>query len=397
MYTLNEILVRKNRDWSLVTTFITVQNCLNNYDLTYVKLTDSNGVLKQYRLNDFYKIRLVSTTVLISDYFTNYNGVMPTPINPMKQFNSPNYVEMMSVWHYGFDANRCQYNDRNTLVNPNFLPDIIITQSEGSTNLFGAQTNDLLFVLNGVIFPYIIDSNKVYIKNGGIYLDYFNFQAINVIDFTLVGGFNLAPINASNVSVFHSDNTCAVLHVNVPKQKGKTPLVMLNGRLRLLDNTYSFIDNNTLTIKLDYSKMIEETVGMPINNLNWVAPASTNGTGLVVSSINPITYISSTYCAIIFVNTDQLSIHVEPLLRSGFAGQYSLSHTPHGLVYLSDGSLSDYAVTSVTQYGLEVSTQLPKALNMLKDTTPLQGTVDTSNVYHPSDYTSANLITLYTI
>ena len=400
MYTIKEVLVRLKQEWQAIDySAATVANLLKTYDAVLVNLTPQNSTaVYQYSLKDFVHVYNVATNVLLSTYFTGYTGAMPTAIAPLKTMTNSKRVRYHDIWEFGLQADRGVLSSGVVSANPNYAPDIIISKPAAYPNSLASLHNNLLYVVNGTVFFDTLHADKTYLVNATATLDRGDAQHISVLDFSELGGFQKIDITNHNTEIFSSSPTSAVLLVTLPtSMAGLTPLLIKNGNLHVLDTSYTVISDTIVAIRLNYSAMVGELIHTPTNEVNWVQPTNVLGSGYNLATINPLLYLTSGNSALIFLATNELSIHKEYLLRTDFIGKYTSATIPNGILYLEDGTLGDYTVSSKTSYGYEVSTTLPKITNALKDTSPanLLTGINNATGHFISDNSMAQMLDLY--
>ena len=101
--------------------------------------------------------------------------------------------------------------------------------------------------------------------------------------------------------------------------------------------------------------------------------------------------------AFLLIKTDALSVHKDYLLRAGFSNKFTSATIPEGILYLEDGTIGDYTVTSKTAYGHEVTTTTPKLVKAVNDTLAPEAFTSANNAslrFHADDF-MAQIVDLY--
>ena len=401
MYTVSNVLVRKNRRWKNINfNSILISTLILNYTQIYIILIDTaTNIENQYSLLDFPQIRLVINTNL-TDYFLNYNGAMPQPVVPIKSINNKKSVLYKNIWEFGLQIDRGIVTNTVLISSKNNQPDLIISKPKLYPNELTTLFDKILYLVSGeVIFPSVFN-DTVYLKNGGDVLDKNSNKQISIIDFSLLGGFIKVDLTPDILSIFSLDVKSAKISVTLPDSVvGYTPLLVRHGKLHILDNTYFLTDNHSLIISLDYIRIANELLNVNIENINWITPANSEKSAVYVDTIDPIKYLTDGNSALLFLKTNELSIDKYNLARTGFAGDYFTTVIPTGVLLLEDGTIGDYNLTEVTGYGNQVTTTLPKFSTMISDTIPRAKISSLKAISTTKDHTNAlaTMVNLYTL
>jgi len=400
MYNINEVLVRKNRSWSTIDfSTITVQQLISDYNLVLIKISPSDStLLLQYNLIEFPGIYLVDNLTTISNFISSFNGELPDAIYPQKSLSTAKYITYSDLFGFGLDANRVAYSSSVLNYNVNYLPDICISKPDSYPNEISTLHNKVLYTVNGKIVFEVIENEKAYLVKGANILDRYKSQHLGIIDFSALGGFTKTILDTTHVSIFSADDRKAIMYITLPEpMAGKTPLLVVNGNLRIMEDIYTVINSTQIAIKLDYLQMLNDVSGMKASDVNWVSAVNGNDDGFNLATVNPTAYLTSGTSAVILVDTTELSMDKINLLPTGFAERYVSSEIPTGIMFLQDGTIGDYNTTAITYYGNEISTSKPKSINMLKDTIPSNKVVgvNNANLTFDSTLSSAVIVDLY--
>ena len=371
MYTVTNVLIRNNRSWKNVSfESIQIGQLLEN-NLAYVTLSNTiSNITNQYLLSDFIGINLQSTSQLTT-YFSSFSGLLPQPIIPALDLDNKKRIVYKDLFLYGLKATRGIYSNAVLTINQNYTPDLIIETPDSYPTPLETLDTSLLYLINGVITFPVYRDGKAYLIGATINLDRFTFQHISVLDFSLLGGYQKTVLTTNNVSILNSSINASTIKITSPIDlTNKTPLLVVNGYLHILDKTYSVTDNSTIVLHLDYNRMVNELYNLNIETIDWIKPLNHLNDGIDLTTIDPIKYLTTGNSAIILVNTNLLSIDKKNLIRTGFSGKYKTDIIPQGVLYLEDGTIGDYSVTEVTGYGIQVSTTIPTLKDFIKDTTP---------------------------
>lgn len=402
MYLIKEILVRLNRTWSVLDqTTDSIPYLLDKYHVILVTLgTSDNQLVTQYSLRDVHNIGAVDHSISIHAFFTGYTGILPMAINPIKSLSNIKIIKYSSVWDSNLSANRGWYIPNQLEENLNYTPDIAITTTDKQINSLQTLSDKLLFLINGRVFFSTLTDHAIYLLNGYDYICQCKPQHIALLDFSALGGYQHSALSTHQMTLFSSttDNSVVNITLHDIDMVGKTPLLVLNGRLHMFDETYAYIDAHTLQIRLNHERVIANHVSDKNVIIDWCYPANLSGQGFNPKTINAIKYLQDTG-HLLLVDTDELCINTVPLLRTGMPGRFNFNDIPNGIMLYENGEIGDYCVTSATSYGTELSTSLLVNGKRLADTVPeskLSG-INNANLITP-DYTGAAImVNLYTL
>ena len=388
MYTISLVLAKLNRTWSNVDfSTITINTLLNNYDLVLITL--NNGIINtQYSLNAFTTINGLNNNVTLISFFNNYNGVLPTPITPSKSLTNANYVVYNSLWFFGLIANRTLYNSSSP---PNIYnqPDLIITPNVRFQNTLSSILNKVLLLVNGlVVFPTYNSTNQsIYLLGASSILDRYSNQQLSIIDFSAIGGFTNVILTTSNTSIHSSTTTGAIVYITLSSPiTGFTPLFIRNGKLKILDNSYSVISPTVIAIKINYRSILDDLIDMNASDVNWINSSNLHHEGFLIDSVNVLNYLTTGTSSIVLLNTSELCINITNLFPTGLVNEYVLANPPTGILYLQDGTIGDYVSNEITDYGTAITTTGPKLLKPVKNLTPNTGSFVYNGIQTPANY-----------
>lgn len=349
---------------------ILISSLIKDNSHIVIELIDASlNITKQFNLFDFPNIRKLDPTTRLHDYFYSYNGYLPLEITPKLNPLNPKKVTYHDLFIFGLDAERT-INDNSVIVrNPNHLPDIKLSRKPHFPNSFQSLSTKVLYTLNGsIVFPTIVNDTAL-IDHGAVILDRFKEQHLGVIDFSQIGDFQLVRFNDQNTMIVSQANHKVIVKTTlVGNLKNYTVLLILDGRLHVLNNRYEILSSTEIGIRLDYFSMIDGLKNTNVKTITWINAVDNLGNGYDLSTIDPLKYLTDTYSGILLLPTTALCIKETSLQRTGFVGRFGASEVPTGIVFLEDGTIGDYLVTEVTHYGHEVAVSKPKLLNDLKRT-----------------------------
>lgn len=402
MYLIKEILVRLNRTWSILDqTTDSIPYLLNKYHVILVTLGSSdNQLVTQYSLRDVHNIGAVDHSISIHAFFTSYTGALPAAIKPIKSLSNVKTVKYSSVWDSNLSANRGRYIPNQLQENLNYTPDIAITPTSKQVNSLQALSDKLLFLINGRVFFSTLTNHAIYLLNGYDYINQCKPQHIALLDFSALGGYQHIPLATHQLTLFSGTTENSVVNVTLDNidMAGKTLLLVLDGQLHILDETYAYINSSTIQVRLNHERVIANHINDRNVIVNWCQPANLSGQGFNPKSVDAVTYLNNTG-HLLLIDTDELCINTVPLLRTGMPGRFSFKDIPNGIMLYENGEIGDYSITSATSYGVELSTSLLVNGKRLADTVPedkLLG-INNANLITP-DYTGAAImVNLYTL
>lgn len=457
MYTVKEILIRIPNQWLVGDRYATISSLLSRSPYILITLFNpGSSVTTQYQLNLFPGIYTLDPTVTVADYFSTYSGNLPSNQMNIQTLGKVNYVSYNDLWDYGLIANRV--SSSNVALNDHYynLPDITITPGKHFSSSLSSLTNNVLFLVNGIMPNTVYNPTSVLLKNASQLLDIYQDSNLAVLDFSAVGGFQNIPMTEQNLEVHTQSNTNAVIYFTVPTITG-TPALVVNGRLHVFNDIYTVINSTTIAITLNYKSLIKEAYTltaqyMPqyvdygyVNTnyvttdnslLSWIQSADNLGGGYNIQSIDPVAYLTQGNSALLMLNTTELSYLTLQLEQTTIESRYPLplytktglipddnqyviqnytadgytqsnnglfntNQLTNGILIEKDGSIMDYKVISNDGFlGISIMTSKPKMMRTLIDTIPIDVTtrgVNCAALDHPSQSSPAILKYLYTI
>jgi hypothetical protein len=401
MYLLKEILVRANKDWEVITNDIMLGELLKRYNTILVTVRIPNTEeFTQHNLINFKQVYSTNAATLLSNFLLNYTEPLPAAINPIKDILHKKKIVFNSLWEFGLDADRGIFDDGVIVENYNNLPDIVISKPDNYPNTLESLHNKILYLVNGIVFFEQFRDNKAYLVNGSYALDRYKNEQLAVIDFSQLGGFQPIFLDNTNTVLFKKTNEQFIFHITLPGSlKYFTPILVINGRLYTNSNLCTVLSEFKIAIRVKFSTIYKETLGIPAKELSWVTEASLNGDGINIDTIDPMLYIAQGNSSVLLLNTKELNVHKVELNRSGFVDQYTSSVVTDGIMYLEDGTIGSYYISTITQYGIVYSVSSPKLLHALFESSPdaNETGINLANTALVSETSSATVYELFTL
>ena len=402
MYGLRNVIAKQNRDWVPIDKeTVTVIELLDRYDNCIIDVLMLDGItINQYYLRDFFQVHLANVNLKLKDYITNHSDVFPAKLSRHRGLDNVKRVTYHNLWLFGLAANRDFYTQTGVYPNEAYLPDIKITKPSRYLNQLTDLLDGVLFLVNGLVVKPFYANNSIYLLGASYLIDRYENQQLSVIDFSAVGGFTTSDIIANNLSPFkHTDHSSTVyLHVE-SSMRGKTPLLVINGHLHILDDWYRVINDHTIAITLNNNKIITELVNVPFNDITYVNETRNLGNGFGASNIDALKYLTQGNSSLVLLNTAELNINVENVSPTRFKDVYNAMYPPKGILFQEDGGIGDYIVSSATWYGCSINVTSPKLIKPIKNTLPMdqEGTVNNVSLGFKDTCTGAFIKNLYVI
>ena len=402
MFTIIEILVRTNSTWSILDpgTYM-VLDLINKYDVVLVKLSSVNDALiRQYSLKEIHNIRKVSPSLSLVTYISTLTIPLINPITPIKTLTNIKKVKYSSVWDLNLNANRANGAPNQLEPNTSYTPDIAITTDVKQLTPISALATNLLFMLNGIIFPHTLNGDTLYLKNGYDFLQYKQRQHISALDFTEVGGYSVLDLKDQILTLALKTDLTSAVNISLPNDSlaGKTALLILKGNLKILSTNMLRTTNTTLSLKLIHDELIAALTNSNSGIVDWCNPANLAGDGFNVTTVDAIKYLQED-CYLLIINNDEICFNIDFFHRTDIVGRYSYHGISTGIMLNDSGFIKDYYVSSVTPYGVELSSDSIVRNSRLVDTTPLNKLTGINNVNLtlPGEAGSARVVDIYTL
>lgn len=402
MLTLLQVLARKKRQWyNLDFTALTVSYLLNNYDAIFVNFNVSEtGLIKQANLRNFSTIYQPPQNVLISDYITNYDGPLGGSYisSDWKDINRKRYITCKNIWDAGLKANLINTTPGVLVTTQSYVPDIEFTADADNISL-ETMIGSCLFSVNGIIHPGELVNDTIILKNATKALERSVNRNMSVIDFSIIGPLRMKRLQGLNPILFKTnmdgDRVKSYVFKTDQPFAGERPdiLLIVNGQLHIFTN-YHLIDSPGLTITIPVDLMMAQLVGLRAADVDWIEPATSEGDGFDLSSIDPMKYIVNNSW-VFTVTTNELCVDEQPLLRTGFIDTYTFPYKPVGMLYHKDGTMGEYTVPWNNGKGVEVIASRSKLHKDLRSQSLSATGINNSEVGFISDTTDAVIKTLY--
>lgn len=198
-----------------------------------------------------------------------------------------------------------------------YHPDLYVTPANNFVGDIDTVAETMLFVVSGRVFIGNQRHDRVYLE--GAY-DEFNRakqKAITALDFRPFNGFDVIRFDPSDITVLSEDNLKVTVKINViGNLDHKTPLLVMNGWLHALDNTYRFINHNVLIVTIDKVRAVGLDIETSPGLLDWIS-MSVNGSGLAynLATFDVVKYLTGKHSAVIAVRDPNL-LKIKELVRT---------------------------------------------------------------------------------
>ncbi len=401
MSKITSVLIKNKREWVNLNheNTITLHTLMANTEVALVTLTNSTGVKKQYdllKIKSFVNANPTMTLVdyiEIDDFLLRCNGA---EVQPIKTINDIKCTSFGDIWDYKLKVDRALYSPNALSVNDVYTPDLSIILTDGDTRSIDAIYKNYLFFVNGKVFFSDKVDNTLWLKKAVAHLDMGKHHQLSVLDFTALGGYETLKISSEMITVnLQTDNRC-VATLTLPVDIGdKSILMVLNGRLHILDGTYRCDSNTTIVIDLNLNQVITEHYEYKADDLKWIAPLSLGGDGYDLTTFDVVKYLNVN-SAVLMLPVKDLCIRETVLHKTCIPGKYTCANSPIGIMLFQDGSIGSYKVTEIASYGVSINSTTQQVVNKLSDSTN-QAIGSNANLHFKSDYTSAKILDLYTL
>lgn len=374
MYTLVNITVRLKREWlTLEVNHQLIKDLLFNYGDSFINvLEDDNTIYTQFNIKDLLNVHSILPTIYIDDYINNFDGILTPEVSAAEQrgLDKVRRITYHAIWDLDLTTNRGFYTPAPSENDPiHYFPDIKITKAEGQVNTLANLNDKLLFMVNGRVFFHTLLDEEAWLIGATAELDKGFDKQISALDFTYIGGYERIIFEIGDVALrSKTDSTSVVTITSSVSLKDKTPLLVIDGRLLLMDDTYQTISDTKIRATIQHDRLVALAEHRDAASLGWVLPATIDGIGYDLSTVDIVAALTNGRSGIIIVDTDALCIFKQTVGRTGFRGRYEFYRLPDGILQLEDGTIGDYVVTSTSSFSVEISTTEPHSIQRISDT-----------------------------
>lgn len=395
MFETIEVLLRNGRDWVVIENgAVQLSYVVNNSKqcLVTFKSTDSN-IPMQLDITTIV-INTLDKNLTVNELLNRITNIGLLSTNHIRSLNRVGMLKYKDLFDTELKADRGVYGSAY-ITNPRYLPDIKIMFKEGNPSAISTLVNNVLFTINGRIQSPKIKDNSLYLIDGSRIIDRDKNHHLGTINLTELGGFSLIKFNDCIITNNRIDGINNInVNTNVD-MVNKTPMIVLDGVLYMLDVISKVSSNNTLNITISDDTLLKFCKIFD-NDTNWVNPISPDDTGFNKDTVNIDQLLTNDNSYIVLINTKNIYSRVETIHRTNIAGRYSFYRKPLGLILFDSGELAEYVVTGICEYGVEISTSLHSYQDRLIETSK-EGTSGNNSTLQTKDkWSSAYTVDLYT-
>lgn len=256
------------------------------------------------------------------------------------------------------------------------------TQHEGLDYRTTANlAKNCLMVVNGRIVQTHYQAEWWYGLTAGESLLKEDRNDIGLLDFTAVGGIEITPItpdNATTVVRTLSDQLRHITRVKLSMPKpmtGRTPILVVDGHIHILDGTYREVSKYNLLVEVDHSVAIQRARKRAGEALGYVQSANVRENSVNNATFDAGKYLAETDSFVVMVNTDDLSLHKERIPTTNIYGTLRHYRAPEGLVVYENRQIAHYRVTDYNEHVVSISVgdnRIKHYINDLTDWDQLQ-------------------------
>lgn len=234
----------------------------------------------------------------------------------------------------------------------------------------GKLKDNALFTINGRVYDTVYDAKRLFVVNGHEAIRRHPRYILSVIDFSRVGGISKEGIYNENLKLVDRSTDDRVKHQTrvvvdfTEDPSGKTPILVINGHLHILDGSYKIIDASKMLITIDHKLAVKRAIRHPHHRLDWFDAANVRHHGIRTDRFYVDKYLDQTESFIVWIHTSDLSLYKEHLKDTGVIGAYNHYRAPTGMVFDHEHILQPYRITDYNSSVCEIRT-LPNIYNPL--------------------------------
>lgn len=229
---------------------------------------------------------------------------------------------------------------------------------------------------------------------------------IGILDFAAVGGIEITPVTADNATTIIrtlSDQMRHITRVKISMDRpmtGRTPILVMDGHIHVLDGVYDEVSANHLLVEVDHSVAIQRARKRSGEKLGYVQSANVRENAVNNATFNAAEYMATTDTFIVMVDTDDLSLHAERIPTTNIYGTMRHYRSPEGLVVFENRQISHYRVTDYNEHVVNVSVgdnRIKHYINDLTDWDKLESwtNVGIAKATEKREFMSATCLDIY--
>jgi len=249
MYVLVKALGRREQAWEEVdTSTITLSQLHSLYDELRIELSNPAITGTMELLLSDVKVQTAHLQLTISDWLTSIGNItLPTAIE-VSSLDNIKTVKYYNVLNAGYAVNHTNITHHpDVKLSREKCTDLILTK-EGVD--YATLGESFLFTVNGFIHPAVVREHGLYLLDGNRNSLIVNDTNLGMLDFRALGKLEIIPITDDMIlSSNYNVRERMYIKTNV-SFSDKTPLLVLGGILHVLDDAYSQLNDDTLSVNI---------------------------------------------------------------------------------------------------------------------------------------------------
>ena len=307
-------------------------------------------------------------------------AIAPGPLTTyqLSKLSEVNYVKQLPIWEYDVSV-----NIGNSAYGPGQnIPlaqqkDLLITSDLGAAQEGSVEYlyENCLVVANGLIYPTELVDDRLYVKYAARELVANDEAKLSIIDFAPIGGCDVHRVTQGDIrtKVIENGNgdnfrTECTIEYNGANLVNKTVLLVIAGRLHILDSKYAKVHQNFIKFNIDHAQAINHILDRTERERSRYIGNYIKSVGIAIDTFDAEAYLSAGDTMLVILNENGIAVAKERLFSTRLPAQYTFYRTPYGIAKLDDGKIFQYEMTDERDGAYLLSGQLNIRHNEFSDT-----------------------------
>lgn len=261
-----------------------------------------------------------------------------------------NYVEYRELFRSGAKLKNVRIKGRDLTLIPR--------RTENQKYGINYFKDNCLLVINRRVFQIEEYLESLYIYHAGERLQEVPGEhSVGFIDFSRLNGIGATRVTENQVTDISNENDKKNNNIRFrvvleEPITGKTPFIVINGHMHLLDGTIFQADAKTFVITIDAEKLVERILEDKklYEKLEYVYNANIRGGGIRIDTLDITKLMANEWSFFGWINHNELLARREVISRSNTETMFQHYRVPKGLCYFEDGELAQPRIFNYNQY-----------------------------------------------
>lgn len=275
------------------------------------------------------------------DSFTEH--VIPESDRPVS-LTEAKFLKIRDVWKTGVSVSSGNY------FSGYFKTDVLITTpNQGDVRWSASDIEaNALGCINGYVHRIKRRADQIYIMDGNKRVSESEDHSIQFLDFFDLGGVTTEELLTEHLTLIPRTDTDIAMERSRVKIEltsnyyGKTPFIVTDGRLNILEDTLRQTGPSTFVVTISHKDALHHALKELTDNRKVEYAYNTNirDGGITKSTFDPVKYLATTDSFICFIGSTGLTRREEPIRSLPMPRSYRHYRVPFGLVFFENMKLA---------------------------------------------------------